>query len=63
MFGGKQNLNVEFGGIKVKDVATKIGRVVGGEKGAEIGKKIDEATKNVTIKFEKPSDDDIFKIW
>lgn len=64
VFGGKKNLNVEFpGGIKVKDIATKVGSIFG-EEAEEIGRKIDEATKNVTIKFEKTYDDeDNFKIW
>lgn len=58
---GKKNFNVEIpGGIKVRDVATKIGGLIFGEEGAEIGKVIDEATKNVTIKFEDGSDDGIF---
>ncbi|MEG1870381.1 MAG: hypothetical protein RR192_00105 [Peptostreptococcaceae bacterium] len=60
---GKKNLNVEFPGeIKVKDVATKIGSIFG-EEAEAVGRTIDEATKNITIKFELPSDDDNFKIW
>ncbi|MCG3584663.1 hypothetical protein L9Z42_14665 [Clostridioides difficile] len=64
---GKKNFNVEFPrGIKVRNVATKIGALFG-EEGAEIGRVIDEATKNVTIKFESESDDEdmlgLFKIW
>lgn len=55
---GKKNINAEFpGGIKVKDVATKIGSLFG-EEGEQIGRAIDEATKNVTIKFKDESDDD-----
>lgn len=62
---GKQGFNMEFpGGIRVNDVATKIGKLLGGEEGAEIGRQIDEVTKNLTIKVEDPSDkEDNFKIW
>ena len=60
----KKGFNMEFpGGIRVKDIATKIGRLLGGEEGAELGKQIDEATRYITIKFKNPSDDDNFKIW
>lgn len=49
---GKQNINVEYGNIKVKDAATKVGSLFG-SKGRKIGKKIDDATKKITIKIEK----------
>lgn len=49
---GKQNLNVEYKSIKVKDVATKVGSLFG-PKGNEVGKKIDDATRRITIKIEK----------
>lgn len=49
---GKQNLNVEYGNIKVKAVATKVGSLFG-PKGKAVGEKIDEATKKITIKIEK----------
>ncbi|MDB8790968.1 hypothetical protein PN398_09535 [Romboutsia sp. 1001216sp1] len=61
----KKGFNMEFpGGIKIKDVATKIGGILRGEEGSELGRQIDEVTKNITIKFEPNSDDkDNFKIW
>ena len=46
----KKNLNVEINGYKINDVAEKIGSLFG-ETGRSIGKAIDEATKNVTIKI------------
>lgn len=49
---GKNNLNVEYRGVKVKDVATKVGSLFG-EKGKAVGKAIDKATEKITIKIEK----------
>lgn len=46
----KSNLNVEIGGCVITDVAEKIGALFGTE-GREIGKAIDSATKNITIKI------------
>ena len=45
------SLNLEINGKRVDDVAEKIGSVFG-EEGRKIGKLIDNATKNVTIKIE-----------
>lgn len=42
------NLNAEYKGIKVKNVATKVGSVFG-SRGREIGEKIDKVTENITI--------------
>lgn len=55
---GKQNLNVEVGGLKLTDVATSVGKTIDkfskGKTNAEIiGKKIDDITKNITIKIDK----------
>lgn len=55
---GKQNLNVEVGGFKLTDVATSVGKTIDkfskGKTNAEIiGKKIDDITKNITIKIDK----------
>ncbi len=49
----KQNLNFEIKAGKeslgfTEDIATKVGSVFG-EKGCEIGRKIDEKTKKITI--------------
>ncbi|MGB7605888.1 MAG: hypothetical protein WBL93_10480 [Lutisporaceae bacterium] len=44
------NINVEIGPFRIEDVATKIGTLFG-EKGREVGEKIDSWTKDVTIKF------------
>ncbi|MEC4694754.1 hypothetical protein P4J02_06910 [Bacillus anthracis] len=49
---GKQNLNVEYKNIEVKDTAIKAGSLFG-PKGKEINKKIDDATRKITIKIEK----------
>lgn len=49
---GKKNINVEYGNIKVKDVATKVDSLFG-PNGRAIGEKIDEATRKITIKIEK----------
>lgn len=49
---GKQNLNVEYKNIEVEDPAIKVGSLFG-LKGTEIGKKIDDATRKITIKIEK----------
>ncbi|MGG2082981.1 hypothetical protein [Lysinibacillus pakistanensis] len=49
---GKQNLNVEYGNLKVKDVATKVGSLFG-PKGKTVGEKVDLVTKKITIKIEK----------
>ena len=43
------NINIKYKGVEVKDVAEKIGGMVLGEKGAMIGKVIDNLTKDVTI--------------
>lgn len=43
-------LNAEFGPARVERVAEKIGSLFG-EEGRVIGKKIDDWTKDVTIKF------------
>jgi len=43
------NINIKYKGVEVKDVAEKIGGMVAGEKGAMIGKVIDNLTKDVTI--------------
>ncbi|MBM7660408.1 hypothetical protein JOC85_001175 [Bacillus mesophilus] len=47
----RNNLNVEYKGQRIEDVATKIGSLFG-EEGKRIGEKIDRATKKVTIKIE-----------
>ncbi|WP_176542725.1 hypothetical protein [Bacillus cereus] len=49
---GKQNLNVEYKNIEVKDTAINVGSLFG-SKGNEINKKIDDATRKITIKIEK----------
>ncbi|WP_282023334.1 hypothetical protein [Priestia flexa] len=49
---GKNHLNVEYGNVKVTDVATKVGSLFG-SKGREVGKKVDQATKKITIKIDK----------
>ena len=55
---GKNNINVELpGGIKINNVATMLGLLLGDE-WEVIGRAIDEATKDVTIKFEQSSDDE-----
>jgi hypothetical protein len=46
-----QGLNVIFKGLRVNDVAEKVGSIFG-SKGQEVGRKIDNLTKNVTIVFE-----------
>lgn len=48
----KQNFNVEYKNVIVNDVATKVGSLFG-NKGKEVGQKIDSITKNITIKIEK----------
>ena len=50
----QKNFNVVYDDIVVKDVATKVGKVIdlitnGKYNAEEKGKKIDEKTKNVTI--------------
>lgn len=55
---GKKNINAELpGGIKINNIATKLASLLGDEWEA-IGRVIDEATKNVTIKFEQESDNE-----
>ena len=46
------NINIKYKGVEVKDVAEKIGGMVAGEKGAMIGKVIDNLTKDVTIELD-----------
>ncbi|MED4353613.1 hypothetical protein P9265_14950 [Schinkia azotoformans] len=48
---GTKKINVEYKGHRVEDVATKIGSLFG-PKGKEIGKKIDNATKKITLKID-----------
>ena len=43
------NINIKYKGIEVKDAGEKIGGMIAGEKGAMIGKVIDNLTKDVTI--------------
>ena len=43
-----ENFNVEYKGVKVKDVGEKVGSLFG-EEGRQKGKKIDDATKDVDI--------------
>lgn len=50
--GGRTNLNIDICGIEIRDVCEKVGSVFGG-KGKEVGKKIDNITKNVWIKYPK----------
>ena len=49
------NLNVEINGFRIEDVAEKIGAFFG-EEGRVIGKKIDDMTKDKTIKIETKKD-------
>ena len=58
----KQDLNFEIKAGKkslgvTEDVATKIGSIFG-EKGREIGRKIDEKTKGITIEHDVLSTED-----
>ena len=46
----KRNLNFEINEHRIEDVAEKIGSIFG-ETGRNIGKAIDELTKNVTVKI------------
>lgn len=48
---GKHNLNGEHKGVRVNDIATKVGSMFG-SKGKTVGQTIDKATKNITIKIE-----------
>lgn len=55
---GKKNINAELpDGIRIDNVATMLGLLLGDE-WEVIGRAIDEATKNVTIKFEQSSYDE-----
>jgi len=47
----RDKFNVEIGGRRINDVASKIGGLFGGT-GRTIGRAIDKGTKNVTIKIE-----------
>lgn len=47
----KKGFNAEIGGVRINDVGEKIGSFFG-EEGRKIGKSIDDATKNITIKYE-----------
>jgi hypothetical protein len=47
---------VEIGGKRIEDAAEKIGYLFWGEKGREIGKKIDDMTKDKTIKINTEKD-------
>ena len=46
------NFNLKYKGVEVKDAGEKLGRLIGGEKGATIGKTIDEVTKEITIELD-----------
>lgn len=48
---GKQNFNGEYKGVRVNDLATKVGSIFG-KKGKAVGQVIDKATQNITIKIE-----------
>lgn len=53
---GKQNFNIEFGDIiKINDAGEKIGGLFG-ETGRKIGKAIDDATKDKTIRIDIKDD-------
>ena len=47
----KRNFNVDINGTVVTDVAEKIGAIFG-DKGQEVGRSIDNLTKNITIKVD-----------
>jgi hypothetical protein len=49
--GFLSSFNVEINGFRIDDVAEKIGALFG-EEGRAIGKKIDDLTKDKTIKIE-----------
>jgi hypothetical protein len=53
-----QNFNVEINGHRINDVAEKIGALFFGEKGREIGKWIDDTSKNFTVTIGTKSDDE-----
>ena len=52
----RKKLNVEINGHRITDVAEKIGAFFFGEKGREIGKAIDDVTKDVTIEIGAKND-------
>jgi hypothetical protein len=47
----RHKLNMEIGGRRINDVASKLGGLFGNT-GRKIGRAIDNGTKNVTIKIE-----------
>jgi len=47
----RDKFNIEIGGRRINDVASKIGGLFGST-GRSIGRAIDKGTKNVTIKIE-----------
>jgi hypothetical protein len=48
---GKQNLNVEYKGVRINDVCEKIGSIISPE-AREFGKKLDDLTKKITVKID-----------
>lgn len=48
----KNNINAEYKGIRIDNVATKVLGAVAGEKGKVVGQVIDKATKRITIKID-----------
>ena len=59
--GSTKNLNADIDGFVIKDVASKMGKVIdyisdGKTNATEFGKKFDNVSKNITIKFDLKKD-------
>jgi len=51
------NLNLEINGYRINDAAEKIGALLFGDKGREIGRSIDNLTKDKTIVIDIKADE------
>jgi hypothetical protein len=53
----RESLNLEIGDVRIEDVAEKIGAIIS-EEARQVGKFIDNLTKDVTIVIGRDKDDD-----